>query len=56
MASIDYGVIVLYFIVVIGLGFWYQKRALKNLESYFLGGRRIHWLALATQLTNPTRT
>jgi len=47
MASIDYAVIVIYFIVVIGLGFWYQKRASKNLESYFLGGRRIHWLPLA---------
>ena len=47
MASIDYGIIALYFIVVIGLGFWYQKRAARNLESYFLGGRTMHWLALA---------
>jgi len=32
---------------VIGLGFWYQRRASRNLEAYFLGGKRMHWLALA---------
>jgi len=45
--ALDYSVIVLYFVSVIGLGFWYQKRASKSLESYFLGGKRMHWLALA---------
>ena len=47
MSSIDYGIIVFYFGVVIGLGFWYQKRASKSLGAYFLGGKSIHWLALA---------
>ena len=47
MNLIDYGIIFLYFGVVIGLGFWYQKRASKNLGAYFLGGKSIHWLALA---------
>ncbi len=47
MALFDYGIILLYFIIVIGLGFWYQKRASKNLESYFLGSRTLHWLPLA---------
>lgn len=47
MITLDYSVIVLYFASVIGLGFWYQKRASRNLESYFLGGKRMHWLALA---------
>lgn len=47
MGSIDYGIIALYFIIVIGLGFWYRKRAAKNIEAYFLGGKSIHWLALA---------
>ena len=44
---IDYGIIFLYFTTVIGLGFLYKRRASKNLESYFLGGRNIHWLGLA---------
>ena len=47
MGYYDLTIIILYFIVVIGLGFWYQKRASKNLESYFLGGKKMHWLTLA---------
>lgn len=47
MNSVDYGIILIYFAVVIGLGFWYQKRASKNLGAYFLGGKDLHWLALA---------
>lgn len=47
MVAIDYGVILSYFIIVIGLGLWYQKRASKNLDSYFLAGKNIHWLPLA---------
>jgi len=47
MSFVDYGIILFYFAVVIGLGFWYQKRASKSLGAYFLGGKNIHWLALA---------
>jgi SSS family solute:Na+ symporter len=47
MSFVDYGIILFYFTIVIGLGFWYQKRAAKNLKAYFLGGKNIHWLALA---------
>jgi solute:Na+ symporter, SSS family len=47
MTAIDYVIIIVYFLVVIGLGFWYQKRASKNLKAYFLGGNSMHWLALA---------
>ena len=47
MNGIDSGIIFLYFISVIGLGFWYRKRASKSLESYFLGGKKLPWLALA---------
>lgn len=47
MRFTDYVIVALYFGVVISLGFWYQKRASRNLGAYFLGGKRIHWLALA---------
>ncbi len=47
MSPADYLIVLLYFAVVIGLGFWYQKRASENLGAYFLGGKRLHWLALA---------
>ncbi|MBX3427887.1 MAG: hypothetical protein KF688_19565 [Pirellulales bacterium] len=47
MSSIDYAIIVLYFVTMIGLGVWYQRRASRNIDNYFLAGHRIHWLALA---------
>lgn len=47
MSAIDYAVIALYFVVVLGAGFWYQRRASRDLDAYFLGGKSIHWLALA---------
>ncbi|MBN2475947.1 MAG: hypothetical protein JXB62_15150 [Pirellulales bacterium] len=47
MHAIDYTIIVIYFAIVIGIGFWYQRRASKSLDSYFLGGKSMHWLAMA---------
>lgn len=47
MSVIDIGVIVFYFVAVIVAGFWFQARAARGLDSYFLGGKSIHWLALA---------
>ena len=47
MNLIDISVIAIYFVLVIGAGFWYQRRAARGLDSYFLGGKSIHWLALA---------
>ncbi len=47
MGLLDIIVIAAYFVLVIGLGFWYHRRASADLESYFLGGKSMHWLALA---------
>lgn len=47
MSFIDYAVIAVYFVVVIGLGVVYRSRAAEDLDAYFLGGRRMHWLVLA---------
>ncbi|HUT91395.1 MAG TPA: hypothetical protein VMY37_17990 [Thermoguttaceae bacterium] len=47
MSPIDYTVIAAYFAIVIGIGFWYQRAASRSLKSYFLAGKRMHWLALA---------
>lgn len=47
MTTIDAGIVFLYFAMVIGLGFWYKRRASQNLDSYFLGGKRLHWLLLS---------
>ena len=47
MGLVDYVIVASYFAVVIGLGFWYQKRAARSLEAYFLGGKSMPWLMLA---------
>lgn len=47
MSLVDYVIVLLYFALMIGLGFWYQKRASESLGAYFLGGKHLHWLALA---------
>jgi SSS family solute:Na+ symporter len=47
MTTLDYGAVVAYFVLVVGLGFWYARRASAGLNSYFLGGKSLHWLALA---------
>lgn len=47
MALVDYLIVLAYFAIVITLGFWYRKKASKDLDAYFLGGKKLHWLALA---------
>ena len=47
MSPTDLLIILAYFVLVIVAGFWYRRRAAANLESYFLGGRKIHWSMLA---------
>lgn len=47
MSMLDAGIIVVYFVIMIGIGVWQQRRASRNIDSYFLGGNKIHWLALA---------
>lgn len=43
---IDLLVIALYIASTIGIGFYISKKASKNLQAYFLGGRTIPWWAL----------
>lgn len=47
MAHIDYLIIVLYLVAVTGAGLWFRRRAAASLESYFLGGKSLHWSLLA---------
>ncbi len=47
MASLDISIIVLYLVVTLFLGFYYQKKATGGLESYFLGNKTLPWWMLA---------
>jgi len=44
---LDYLLISLYFLVLIGLGLYLRKRASGSVEDYFLAGRNLPWWALA---------
>lgn len=44
--GIDIGIIVLYLVSTILVGFLISKRASKNMDSYFLGGNTIPWYIL----------
>ncbi len=43
---IDIGIIVLYLIATIFVGFWVSKRASQSMKHYFLGGNKLPWYML----------
>jgi SSS family solute:Na+ symporter len=43
---IDLGIILLYLIATIVIGYWVSKRASKSINSYFLGGNSLPWYLL----------
>lgn len=43
LSTLDILIILLYLVVIIGLGFWISKKAGKNIQSYFLGDNNIKW-------------
>jgi SSS family solute:Na+ symporter len=48
----DYAVIIIYFAILIGIGFVLRKKAAESVESYFLAGRKLPWWALGlSQMT-----
>jgi len=47
MSPLDFGIVLAYLALVLLAGFRCRRRASESLESYFLGGRRIHWSMLA---------
>lgn len=46
MHPIDFTIIALYMIALIIVGVWFQKKASKGIDSYFLGNRQIPWWVL----------
>lgn len=46
MYYIDYIIIIVYLLVLIGLGIYLQKKASSSIESFFLGNRDMPWWAL----------
>ncbi|NER39972.1 MAG: sodium:solute symporter [Oscillatoria sp. SIO1A7] len=46
MHPIDYIIVIIYLLGIVGLGFFLQKKASAGIESYFLGDRNLPWWAL----------
>ncbi len=44
--NFDYTVVIVYFVILVGLGLYLRKKASASLEDYFLGGRQLPWWAL----------
>ena len=49
ISTIDLGVIVFYFLIVLGLGFWVSRKT-KTSEDLFLGGRTFGWGVIGLSL------
>jgi len=49
LASIDSVVILLYFAIVLGIGFYFSRRG-KTSTDYFLAGRNVGWIAIGASL------
>jgi Na+/proline symporter len=43
---IDLGIIILYLISTVFIGYWVSKKASQNIKSYFLGGNKLPWYFL----------
>ncbi len=46
LSLIDISIVGFYLFVTVLLGFWISKKASKNLDSYFLGGKSLPWYLL----------
>ena len=54
LTILDYSIIVLYFVVMLGIGFWYRSRAGKNIAEYFISGRSLPWWIAGTSMVATT--
>ena len=50
LSLVDYGIIGLYLVFALGVGFVLSKRASKGAEAYFLGGRTLPWWAIGISM------
>jgi Na+/proline symporter len=44
--TLDISIIVSYFVAVVSVGLWVSRRGVKDMDSYFLGGKSLPWYLL----------
>jgi len=50
VAALDWIVVAAFLALVLGLGFWYSRRASQSVEDFFVGGRTIPWWLAGTAI------
>ena len=54
LSTFDWSIILLYFIISISIGIYFSKRAGKNTDNFFLGGRNLPWYIAGTSMVATT--
>ncbi|MCH2115781.1 MAG: Na+:solute symporter [Pirellulales bacterium] len=50
MTTIDYAIVIAYMLFALSVGLYFSKKASKNSESFFLGGRSLPWWAIGVSM------
>jgi solute:Na+ symporter, SSS family len=50
VAALDWIIVAAFLALVLGIGFWYSRRASKSVEDFFVGGRTIPWWLAGTAI------
>ncbi|MFC1746055.1 sodium:solute symporter [Candidatus Riflebacteria bacterium] len=50
MTGLDIFAVVLYFIVIAGIGYWSSRKSRSDSNSYFLAGKSVGWMAIGASL------
>lgn len=54
LSTIDWGILSLFFITLLAIGWWASKSAGKNTKEFFLGGRNMPWWLLGISMVATT--
>jgi SSS family solute:Na+ symporter len=54
LAPIDWSLIIGYFILALGIGLYYSRRASKGIDQYFISGRSLPWWIAGTSMVATT--
>jgi len=54
LAPLDWLVIAGYFVINIGIGLWYRRRATASTDEFFAGGRNVSWWLAGTSMVATT--
>lgn len=54
LTTLDWGIIIAFLAIIVGIGISYTRQASQNMESFFLGGRNMHWLLAGISMVATT--